>query len=68
MDSEIQEGWIETTVNGRAGEGEISFRRSDKPGALITVKLADKTIEVGPLALLAAVKLMQPELTTARTE
>jgi hypothetical protein len=59
MSTEKQAGWLEAAVAGEGQCEEISFRRSDQPGALVEVKLGDKTIQVPPATLLAAIRFMQ---------
>lgn len=59
MSETANNGWFEVTVVGQSQNERISFRRSSEPGALVDVKLGDKTIQVWPGPLLAAAQLMQ---------
>jgi hypothetical protein len=60
MSDATKTGWQEASVEGEGGE-QITFRRSDQPGALVEVTLGTYEIIVKPAALLAAAKLVQPE-------
>ena len=54
----MPEGYVYLELDCATGE-KLMLRRSDKPGALISVTIGDVTVEVGPVALLIAAQNLQ---------
>ncbi len=52
-----EDGYIYIEVHGESIQ-RLTFKRSDKPGALVEVTLNGKTINVEPRALLAAAQAL----------